>query len=723
MTGAGSQAVLQLVILRDGLLLGTEVLVPGTYTLGSSREAEIHLDDAQVEPLHALLYFQNGRTAIQDNGSRGGVYVNGHKVRACEIRSQDEVLVGPFLLKTRVLSQRPAARPPPPPEVAALLNRPATVPAMPGPAHPASAFTPSAPQPAPIPLRPSGPAPASSSTLPSARRPALAAVQPLSPPAMPPPPPPAVSGTVPSARRSQLAAVPAPVPLEADLPTESVPLPQDLVEETAVTAPGLLRYGQQVTQPGPVATSSGALGSATPGAPTLEDAVPAGAANAKAPKGPVAPAYSVQVELYWGELRREARTFRQLPKEGVLFGAHTDDAPVPMWGFSLPEERFALVEASARGYRVFIPPGAAVEARQNPHDPFMPVGPRGLEAEGGRRFLTLQQGAGVRLSEGELSLVVNAAVPPPLARGNPLSGLPWLVLVLFFLLGGGFVSLLVFGPQPRDEADFVPRNIPKAVVQLIAPEPKKKEQAQKKLAELKAKAPAAKKKAAAPAAKKTERTPQRTTPQAPAPSRALQALAKLSAGPASNDVLSAMDKAGPAGGKKGTTRLSDMVGGAPVANAGLGSIGLGSGKGSGGGTKGLEMLQGKGGIGALGAGGYGKGKKVGGTVTRASSRSVSAQGSIDRDKVARVINSNLQAVRACYERALLRDPGLAGKAVLEWSINTSGTVVTAKTKSSTLRNAEVEGCILRSIKTWKFPAAKGGKVIVTYPFVFNSVGY
>jgi len=47
----------------------------------------------------------------------------------------------------------------------------------------------------------------------------------------------------------------------------------------------------------------------------------------------------------------------------------------------------------------------------------------------------------------------------------------------------------------------------------------------------------------------------------------------------------------------------------------------------------------------------------------------------------------------------------------------------AKTKSSTLNNASVESCILSSLKGWAFPAPKGGVVIISYPFIFNSVGY
>ena len=124
----------------------------------------------------------------------------------------------------------------------------------------------------------------------------------------------------------------------------------------------------------------------------------------------------------------------------------------------------------------------------------------------------------------------------------------------------------------------------------------------------------------------------------------------------------------------------------------------------------------------MGAGSLGRGR-VGGTVSQATARAVTAQGNIDREAVARAVNSHLQEVRACYERALLHNSGLAGKVVLEWTISTSGRVVAAKTRSSTLREASVESCILQTLKTWQFPVAKGGVVIVSYPFLFNAVGF
>src|SRR4051812_22867754 len=113
--------VLQVVILRDGLLVGTEVFVPGTYALGSAPESDLRLDDPAVGLKHATIYFQNGRAAIQDLGTHTGTYVNGNRVTTCEIRAVDEVACGPFMLKTRVIAQQPPAKGPPP-EIAAMLS-------------------------------------------------------------------------------------------------------------------------------------------------------------------------------------------------------------------------------------------------------------------------------------------------------------------------------------------------------------------------------------------------------------------------------------------------------------------------------------------------------------------------------------------------------------------------------------------------------------------------
>lgn len=735
---SGQPAVLQVVILRDGLLVGTEVFVPGSYTLGSSGQADLRLDDGTVDAMHAVLYFQNSRSAIQDSGSSGGVYVNGHKITACEVRSADELAIGPFTLKCRVLGQKPAPKAAPPPEVAALL-RGSSPHAQ---ASQAVAGTPTNPQrrPAPQGPPPAAPKPAPQAapaaqaqggqpgTMLSARR--LAAV------AQPAPQPPAS----PKSQAPHLRSVSAAPQFEDDIAaTESVPIPNELLSTTVPTAnrrpqaPPPAQPQARAQAPAQVARPAAPAKRVPASAPTEtlpamqeRQAIHAARSNPKLTAADAAKgAPKLFFELYWGEIRREARCFGVIKPKKPALAAHHGNAPMPLWGFSLSTEPMIIAEQAGESYRVYIPPKAAVEKRQK-DDNFYPVNPSELESRGSRKYLTLSNGMAARFSEGEMSLV--AYVQPALQRPfvSPLFGMPWLIIGLITFFVSGFLGFLLFGPKVSENADFLQKDLPPVAVRLIAPDPKKKEEAKKKVEDLKAKAP---KKKEVPATDKA--TPKPKEKMAPAvaaapETRALKALAKLTAaGPASGDILAAVDKLGNGPGAKNSNyKLSGLIGKAPIANAGLGTFGLGGGGGGGFGTKGAEILRGRGGggIGALGAGGVGRGT-VGGTVTRASARSLGVTGSIDREAVAKTVNSHLQEVRACYERALLKEPGLAGKVVLEWTISTAGKVVTAKTKTSTLRNSSVEGCILQNLKGWIFPPAKGGVVIVSYPFLFNSVGY
>jgi hypothetical protein len=95
-------------------------------------------------------------------------------------------------------------------------------------------------------------------------------------------------------------------------------------------------------------------------------------------------------------------------------------------------------------------------------------------------------------------------------------------------------------------------------------------------------------------------------------------------------------------------------------------------------------------------------------------------GHIDRDAVAKVINEHLHEVSACYEKALLSNPGLNGKLAFEWVIGPSGTV---KVKSGSLKDATVASCIATRIKSWPFPRPRGGAVMVSYPFFFQATGF
>lgn len=701
----GSQpAVLQVVILRDGLLIGTEVLVPGSYTVGSEPGSALHLDDEHVEGTHAVLLFKNGRIAVQDNSAEGGVFVNGHRISACEVRSVDEVGVGPFTLKLKLLSQKPA-RAAVNPELASLLETPVlkSRPTKPAPAPGVQA--PMKRPPAPPAIQVSAP-PTPAGTVPSARRLAAAiAAEPSNPRALKPPTPPIDDKTQPTVRPRLRAVTPIETPVADD--------PSLVSFDTQELANAL----QSLDVPGPLDPVDSPRAQTSRGQPQET-----GSHRSPFPEAKGAP--RLFFELYWGEDRRDARSFGAIKDSKPVVGACDEKVALPLWGFTLPaDEPFVAAIRPKRGtYRVFVPPRAVVELRAA-DGTFHPVTLEKLPIEETRRYVELTDGKAARLSEGEMSLV--AYVQPPLKRPfpNPFKGQPYLMLGLLGASLAGFVAFTNAVPKRIEAADFEKKNLPAVAVRLIAPEPKKKEAAKKKLEALKEKAV---KKEPLASKKKLEKP----LAAAPAPTRsAFKALRKLTAaGPATSDILAAVDKMGNGPGSKSAKntelKLSGLLGKTPVANAGIGTFGLGGGGKGGFGTKGSEILRGSGagGIGALGIGSVGRGK-VGGTVGTATARQVAVRGSIDREAVAKVVNSHLQEVRACYERALLKDPGLAGKVVLEWTISTVGDVVTAKTKSSTLRNAAVEGCILQQLKGWTFPKARGGVVIVSYPFLFNSVGY
>lgn len=97
------------------------------------------------------------------------------------------------------------------------------------------------------------------------------------------------------------------------------------------------------------------------------------------------------------------------------------------------------------------------------------------------------------------------------------------------------------------------------------------------------------------------------------------------------------------------------------------------------------------------------------------------QGGLDKDVIARVIKSQLGQIRYCYERQLSANPDLYGKVLVKFTIGASGSVIMQAIGNSSLKNAMVEGCILRRVAGWTFPMPKGGtNVLVTYPFLFKS---
>ena len=95
---------------------------------------------------------------------------------------------------------------------------------------------------------------------------------------------------------------------------------------------------------------------------------------------------------------------------------------------------------------------------------------------------------------------------------------------------------------------------------------------------------------------------------------------------------------------------------------------------------------------------------------------------LTKDEVARVIHSHMNEIRYCYESAILKDPTIAGKLLVDFKINASGIVPNAGVAEASLHDLQVTQCLLGKLKSWKFPQPRGGVVVaVSYPFIFKSL--
>ena len=120
----------------------------------------------------------------------------------------------------------------------------------------------------------------------------------------------------------------------------------------------------------------------------------------------------------------------------------------------------------------------------------------------------------------------------------------------------------------------------------------------------------------------------------------------------------------------------------------------------------------------------GTGTRVRGKARRAPTRAIGTTGGfLSREAIQKVVAANMARIQACYERQLLSNRSLAGKVVFDWIITPTGKVSTARQASSSLGSSSVSSCILREIRTWRFPRPQGGAVNVRYPFVFRVQGF
>jgi TonB family protein len=98
-------------------------------------------------------------------------------------------------------------------------------------------------------------------------------------------------------------------------------------------------------------------------------------------------------------------------------------------------------------------------------------------------------------------------------------------------------------------------------------------------------------------------------------------------------------------------------------------------------------------------------------------------GGLDKDVIMKVISRHQNEIKFCYEQELQKNAALAGKVALNWTIDSSGSVIDATVAESSIENQNVESCIAQKVRRWKFPEPQGGGVVsVTFPWLFSAAG-
>ncbi len=152
---------------------------------------------------------------------------------------------------------------------------------------------------------------------------------------------------------------------------------------------------------------------------------------------------------------------------------------------------------------------------------------------------------------------------------------------------------------------------------------------------------------------------------------------------------------------------------------------LGERKGSGGrqGRAGIDDLISSGGVGT-GSGvnikrdaGFaikGVGGRVSGKGSKSSNRS--------QDAIGQVVARHTSGIENCYKRETKLNPNLKGSVSVRFTIAPNGRVTRVRIVKSTLKNRNVENCITKRIKSWRFNAIdkKDGDVTAGYKWIFSS---
>jgi len=113
-------------------------------------------------------------------------------------------------------------------------------------------------------------------------------------------------------------------------------------------------------------------------------------------------------------------------------------------------------------------------------------------------------------------------------------------------------------------------------------------------------------------------------------------------------------------------------------------------------------------------------RAVRGNVGLRSGGDIGGSGEFDAAAVQKQIKLRLKSITRCYESELRKNPSLAGKVTVTFTIQERGNVTDARASENTTGSPSVASCVTRTISRFRFnPGPSGGSVTFRYPFVFQ----
>ncbi|MGB8297101.1 MAG: AgmX/PglI C-terminal domain-containing protein [Polyangia bacterium] len=355
--------------------------------------------------------------------------------------------------------------------------------------------------------------------------------------------------------------------------------------------------------------------------------------------------------------------------------------------------------------------------------------------QGNAWLLLLDERSRGKISVGDLTILFQFVTPPPLqprprlpasVRGSWTTGLDWaftLVAGVSFLAHLVLVLYLRNVDWPRKpDIEEIPDRFVQMVVKAKPPEPPKQQaktddkSEEKKVEKTVASASAAKK---APvkeiSAEEKARIDAERRARLAEQVRNTGILKLL--GAKADGSGSIADVLGKGDVDRDQEKAFQGVGGLTVATSDAALRGVKSGTGGSGKVADIGSLRGAGTIASGSTGAGATEKRVSGVV---KSEAPAVDGELDPALVSKEVRARIGAVKACYERALKRNPNLSGKVKVRWTITAAGTVSGVDIADDSMGDSEVSSCIKQLVARWRFPAPSGGSVEVEFPFVFTA---